>query len=141
MTALDNKFFEAYKLLEERCNEIYSAKSGVSEYIADMERHMSLAASADFERTYKSLKHLRWLRNQIAHNASGGSFCKKEDYDALKGFYTELLRGEDPLTRLKAAKKRTAAGRKKENGGSVWFLAFGILITVFILIAIAIVSR
>lgn len=141
MTPTDNKFFEAYKLLEERCNEIYSAKSGVSEYIADMERHMSVAASADFEREYKALKHLRWLRNQIAHSASGEAFCKKEDIEALKSFYNRLLRGEDPLSRLKAAKGRKTAGRKTENDGSVWFFVCGILITVFIIIAIAVVSR
>ena len=79
MTALDNKFFEEYKKLESACNGIYSSKRGVSEYINDMERY-SAAGIADvsgWERDCKSLKHLRWVRNQIAHSPSSGSVCKK----------------------------------------------------------------
>ena len=55
MTALDNKFFEEYKMLDKLCKEIYSAQNGVSEYISDMETQLNAGSEAipDFEKDYK----------------------------------------------------------------------------------------
>lgn len=142
MTSADNKFFEAYKQLEQKCNEIYSAKSGVSEYIADMERQRDFARNLpDFERDYKNLKHLRWIRNQIAHGAGGGTVCKKEDYEALKDFYARLLKGNDPLARIKMSKRAAKGGRRNGTGNAIFFLIFAAVIFAFILIAVVLVSR
>lgn len=65
----DNEFFEEYKRLEHLCSDMYSCKNGVSQYIEDMEsrspRETSLISS--WYTDYKLLKHLRWIRNRIAH--------------------------------------------------------------------------
>ncbi len=142
MTALDNKFFEEYKRLESACNGIYSSKRGVSEYINDMERYSAagIAGVSGWERDCKSLKHLRRVRNLIAHRPSCCSDCKYEDLEALNGFYSRLLKRDDPLSRLKRAGRRnTKRCRQKEN--AVYFLTAFIITAIFIIAAIVLIAR
>lgn len=147
MTALDNKFFEEYKMLDKLCKEIYSAQNGVSEYISDMETQLNAGSEAipDFEKDYKTLKHLRWVRNQIAHTPAADAICKKEDFAALKKFYGRILKGEDPLIKLKVqrTKKRGHTRRKYEKSGenSRYFFIIFIATLIFLIIAVLLISR
>ena len=66
MIELNIEFQEEYKRLDSPCKDIFYSKDGVSEYIRQME---SVAFAdrrfyADWEKDYKLLKHLSWIRNQ-----------------------------------------------------------------------------
>ena len=107
MKKADNAFFEAFKELETLCGEIYSCRSGVSEYILDMEKNMSEGEKKveNWTNDYKTLKHLRWVRNKIAHEAGDTQISEDKDLDAVCAFRDRVIRGKDPITLLNKAKK------------------------------------
>lgn len=107
MKKADNAFFEAFKELETLCGEIYSCRSGVSEYILDMEKNMSEGERkiGNWANDYKTLKHLRWVRNKIAHEAGDIQISEDQDLDAVCAFRDRVIRGKDPITLLNKAKK------------------------------------
>ena len=117
MQALDNDFFELYKRLDNCCRDIYSSRNGVSEYIVQMEQYTSGKYRVyAWDEDYKMLKHLRWIRNQIAHDSRGFSFCQPQDIKALQNFYNRLLSGQDPLALLrKSMKSETQKKEQKTN--------------------------
>lgn len=98
MNELEIKFFEEYTIVEKICNDMYFSKSGVSDYIAHMEEvsYTDSARISNWNDNYKSLKHLRWLRNQIAHG--GENYTVTElDLSNLKQFHQDILNSNDPL--------------------------------------------
>ena len=107
MKKADNAFFEAFKELETLCGEIYSCRSGVSEYILDMEKNMSEGERkiGNWANDYKTLKHLRWVRNKIAHEAGDIQISEDQDLDAVCAFRDRVIRGKDPITLLIRARK------------------------------------
>lgn len=48
---------------------------------------------------YKMLKHIRWVRNKIAH-CEGSSECTKNDIIYVKQFYQRIIKQEDPFSIL-----------------------------------------
>ena len=102
MTPTDNTFFEEYKRLDRICSDMYSVSGGVSQYILDMENHFSEGTGVvdNWKQTYGELKHLRWVRNQIAHEASGGSISSDHDLMILQAITLNILQQEDPLALL-----------------------------------------
>jgi hypothetical protein len=70
----------------------------VTEYINQMEDN-DLRGSRivpNWNEKYKMLKHLRWLRNQIAHD-SGAPELIESDLLELQNFHKQLLKQSDPL--------------------------------------------
>ena len=61
---------------------------------------------------YKKLKHLRWLRNKIAHE-SGAPDLTENDLIELQNFHNQLLKQVDPLAEL--WKKRRVYKRNAVN--------------------------
>ena len=53
----------------------------------------------NWDKKLKDLKHLRWLRNQIAHD-NGVYEVTEQDLLDIKLFHDELLTQEDPLALL-----------------------------------------
>ena len=106
MTATDNAFFEEYKRLDRICSDMYSASGGVSQYILDMENHSSdgVRLVDGWEQIYGVLKHLRWIRNRIAHEASESSISCDQDLKMLREITSSILRQCDPLALLYAKK-------------------------------------
>ena len=109
----DNEFFEEYKRLEKLCSEIYGVPNGVSAYIADME---GKAAQGRYriplwETDYKTLKHLRWVRNELAHNTYTYVFSEPLDVRQAQDFRQRILTEQDPLTRL----QRVNAARRSQQ--------------------------
>ena len=124
MQTLDMTFFEEFKRLESVCNDMFSCKSGVTEYINRMEQSAGRGriVVANWDADYKALKHLRWLRNQIAHDADVAGLCRQEELTQLRRFYKRVLSRQDPLSMLSRAAKskqppakapRSAAGSEK----------------------------
>lgn len=102
MEILDNEFFEAYKRLDKLCREIFDCKNGVSEYISQMENMPNgRYRIASWDSDYKMLKHLRWLRNQIAHDTTGNSISTQEDILWAESFYNRIMEQKDPFSQLR----------------------------------------
>ena len=132
MNKLDNEFFETYKDVERYCSDKLNCEHGVSEYILELEKN-----HLQSNKTYKSLKHLRWVRNQIAHNSDDISFSTVKDLEDLISFYNSLKTGKDILSYTYKAKKsnqntykQVPVENKKEQ------LQFGNLIKAFLFITI-----
>ena len=113
MQELDNEFFESYKRLDRLCSDIYGCRNGVSLYIKDMERtpYQDQPASPTWTQAYKTLKHLRWVRNQIAHDPGPVQICEASDIQAVNSFYNDIMFGRDPLTQLRRYREASTAAK------------------------------
>ncbi len=112
MRDLNIDFMDLYKRTDRFIRDAYSSSEGVSEYIRLME--------ADFVRgnvnirgwnsDYDNLKHIRWIRNQLAHEVSYDcDICSEGDYEWLEGFYKRLFSSDDPLAALRKTDMKPAA--------------------------------
>lgn len=128
------EFQEDYKALDKLCKECLSSDVGVTEYINLMDAtpigDRRLVPSWDED--YKKIKHIRWVRNQLAHEvgAMEAGICGEEELTFVKIFYNRMFSGNDPLTLLRKAKeqesRRVAEAKrmarqddaKQENGVS-----------------------
>ena len=111
---LDNEFFEAYKHLDNLCSDIYGCRNGVSQYIEDMEHvsYQERLAVPSWEQVYKMLKHLRWVRNRIAHDSGEIQICEECDIQDVNNFYDDIMSGCDPLTQLRRYREHRAPVKK-----------------------------
>lgn len=106
------EFFEKYKKLDALCGDMFSCKNGVSEYITSMESRgldgfKQIESWDDF---YRTLKHLRWIRNKIAHESSEDEpVCKPQDILLLNEVYNQLIDRSDPLALIS---KKSAKSKK-----------------------------
>lgn len=118
---LDNQFFEEYKRVDRICADMYSARQGVSEYIADMERRSASETSGiiTWDRDYKQLKHLRWIRNRIAHENDTFQICSISDIQDIQNFYNRILSGKDPIAMLERTSKSSVTERNRRSG-NIW---------------------
>lgn len=98
----EKALFDEYKRLDAICRDMFSSVQGVSEYIRQMEQipsHRRYKVPM-WEEDYRTLKHLRWLRNKIAHDTSATD-CGPDDIAQLEDFYDRILHSEDPLASLR----------------------------------------
>ena len=119
MEPLDNEFFEKYKSLERLCSDMYSCKNGVSLYIEDMESRSPRETSSisSWDTDYKLLKHLRWIRNRIAHDTGNYQICSISDIQEIQEFYERILSGRDSIALLE--KSKTVGNQPKEKKQAV----------------------
>ena len=118
MTKLETDFLDEYKRTDNMIKGAYSCQNGVSEYISMMEKSPGNRAAliSSWNADYKMLKHLRWLRNRIAHD-TGSTELKASDLDDLKGFRKRFLKGQDPLA-LSGELKKTSDSKKTSSKAS-----------------------
>ena len=105
MHPLDNEFFDEYKRLDRLCSDMYSSRGGVGLYIEDMERNAFNGRRfvPNWEAAYMKLKHLRWIRNRIAHDPDELNICTEQDISDIGLFYDSILSRQDPLALLHQA--------------------------------------
>ena len=108
----DNEFFEEYKRLNKLCAEIYGDFNGVSAYIADMESKNVRSYGPSWDADYKMLKHVRWVRNQIAHEAADYQISNSEDLAFVRDYRSRILAGQDALALFEKAKRSAPAYRE-----------------------------
>lgn len=98
MDAVQIELLEEYKYVDSICRDILSAEKGVTAYIEQMEATPPAiwCKIAGWDDDYRKLKHIRWLRNQIAHD-TGYVQCTSSDVAWLKAFHNRLLTQRDPL--------------------------------------------
>lgn len=98
-----SSFFEEYKSLDNLCKDILESEKGVSEYIERMENEeRGKMIVADWERDYKKLKSMRYIRNKLAHDdgAYESDLCTDRDIAWVRDFQDRIMNEEDPLTVL-----------------------------------------
>lgn len=135
MKKRDIDFFERYKKLDVFIGDMFSCNNGVSEYINKMEQtSFSLQKKVKtWDSDYKTLKHLRWVRNKIAHETGVGTetFSTKEDIDDVSDFYNRVLNRKDPLSIVNKGLKKGSKKRK-----SCYGIVLASIILAIILIAV-----
>jgi hypothetical protein len=111
------EFQEEYKRLDALCKDMLSGEYGITQYINEMEKYSALGKYKieDWEHDYKDLKHVRWVRNQLAHEVGAlqSGICKQSDLLFVKGFHHRILKGKDPLALLR---KDIDKPQKKKEG-------------------------
>lgn len=126
MNKTNSIFFNEYKRLEKLLNDMYEESHGVTRYIEDMKKRCPDSTEL------KTLKHLRYIRNRLAHEA--GAFdencATQNDILWIKDFYERVLDGKDPLS----AKKKQY--RKKSSKWKTVFITVIILVVISVLIAV-----
>ncbi len=107
MLECDRELFDEYKRLEALCRDMFSCQHGVSEYISQMEQIPSYIKNQipSWDKDYRTLKHLRWLRNRIAHETTETG-CSFNDIEQLKNFYSRILNRQDPLAAARKVKQK-----------------------------------
>ena len=117
MQPADNEFFEEYKHLDKLCGDMYSCRNGISEYIDQMDNksYKGSPLIPSWNSDYKMLKHIRWVRNQIAHDSGSYQVSEPEDLEFVRNFYDRIFSGQDPLTLLRKEEEKAAERIKNHN--------------------------
>ena len=99
MDNIEILFFEEYKKLDNLCKDLFKSDRGVSQYIEEMEctPFTKSRLVESWQGDYKMLKHVRWIRNNIAHN-NECSGCSKSDVKSVKDFYKKIINQKDPFS-------------------------------------------
>ena len=118
---------ELYKSVDVRIRERFGTADGVSEYIRRLEQLPQSAKAgsrlACIRQDHRMLKHLRWARNMLAHEASySDEILKDGDMEWLDVFSRELRQSRDILSTFdgktnrnkKKSAKHTLADRIRE---------------------------
>lgn len=108
-------FMQSYKRLDNLCKDTNDV--GITGYIEDMERTLGGEYRVNgWKNDYYTLKHYRYVRNQIAHEeyATEENMCSQEDAEWIDGFYRRIMTQTDPL----ALYQKSTIPRKAENSSS-----------------------
>lgn len=99
MNELDIRFFEEYKKADKLCKDIFLSDIGISTYIEEMEKiSIHYDVILGWRDWYYTLKHLRWVRNQIAHSSDDYGFSNEKDLNDIINFTKCILELSDPYT-------------------------------------------
>lgn len=102
------EFLEIYKNLDELCRQILSSDRGGSEYIDEMDfDNQRGRLVAGWERDYKQLKRMRWIRNCLVHevDAFDKNLVNVDDIEWLHTFYNRIMECTDPFSLLPQSDK------------------------------------
>lgn len=112
------EFLEKYKKLDELCKQILSSDRGVSGYIDEMGNdsrgHQMITG---WERDYKQLKKMRWIRNRLVHETDSfeDNLVNIEDIEWLHTFYHRIMECTDPFSLLYQSENRNEKKGKQEK--------------------------
>ena len=105
MYSSDAEFFSKYKKMDNMVKDMYGP-GGISRYIELLEQNRSNYIISKNWEFYRQLKHLRWVRNQIAHSDEKDSFATAEDMENLDAIYEAFLNRNDPMYLMKAEEEK-----------------------------------
>lgn len=113
------EFQEEYKRLDALCRECFKSKEGVSEYIRQMENvpWNDRRFVPSWESDYKTLKHMRWLRNRLAHEVGSlnSQVCTQDDVAWIMAFHRKILEVCDPLAVVSKEQKQRSLNRQADS--------------------------
>ena len=111
------EFLEIYKNLDELCKQVLSSDRGVSEYIDEMSNESQGYRVASWERDYKILKKMRWIRNRLVHETDSfeDNLVNVEDIEWLHTFYHRIMECTDPFSLLHQSENMNRKTGKQEK--------------------------
>ena len=142
LDSLDYEFFEEYKRLDRLCADMYNSRQGISTYIEKMEENFAQGEQQidSWRQDYNLLKHLRWIRNKIAHEYDCAGYAGENDLEDIAELYHRFLNMQDPLTLLRRISQRKIKQEKvfvSDDAQSIsakGFLSAGVAFIAFILL-------
>jgi hypothetical protein len=119
MTPLDTELFNEFKRLDKLLKESRDTERGVSDYIDDMKEVPLYESDSipDWDLDLDRLWYCRHLRNKLAHDtvSEDHPLCDPENVEFLKSFYARVLRGDDPLARLRKYRIQVRQARARST--------------------------
>lgn len=117
------EFLENYKYLDELCRQILSSERGISEYIEEMSNVRQGYRVAGWERDYKKLKKMRWIRNRLVHETDSfeDNLVNEEDTEWLHIFYCRIMECTDPFSLLHQSENINRKTEKQEKDRETTF--------------------
>ena len=114
------ELLEEYKYVDAICRDMLGAEKGVTTYIEQLDETPMTVRYwiTEWNDEYRQLKHIRWLRNQIAHS-TGYVECTQSDLDWLKGFHNRLLTQQDLLAKAHRVIKESQIQRQQQLAKTV----------------------
>ena len=120
MDAIQIEFLEEYKYVDKICREMLGAEKGVTAYIEQLDETPMTVRYwiTEWNHEYRQLKHIRWLRNKIAHSTEYVE-CTHSDLDWLKGFHNRLLTQQDLLTKAHRVIQESQIQKQQQQAKTV----------------------
>lgn len=119
MLNINLEFQEEYKKLDKLCKDLFSSKDGITQYINEMDQTYSEYRRYinDWNYVYKTLKHMRYIRNKLAHDigAFEENLCSLSDINWLVNFYDSILNCNDPLAELRRIEDQFKQTKNKKS--------------------------
>lgn len=116
---LSIEFQEEYKRLDRLCKDYLASAEGVSEYIRQMESTSihDRCYVCSWENDYKQLKHVRWIRNQFAHEVGtlNSNICTEADLIWVINFHNRIIDGNDPFTIIRKAQSAETIEKQQNH--------------------------
>ena len=114
------ELLDEYKYVDKICREMFGTEKGVTTYIEQLDETPVTVRYwiTEWNDEYRQLKHIRWLRNQIAHS-TGSVECSQADVDWLKGFHNRLLTQQDLLAKAHRVIKESQIQRQQQLAKTV----------------------
>ncbi|MBR5157478.1 MAG: hypothetical protein IKW59_06905 [Clostridia bacterium] len=109
-------FIDSYKHLEKLCGEILNDDRRLSAYIDEMINTPNGNYYVNnWDDDLKTLKHYRWVRNQISHEpgCNESNMCDPKDELWLNHFYSRIMKQTDPLSMYRKARSSTNNSRSR----------------------------
>ena len=120
MDAIQIKLLEEYKYVDAICRDMLGTEKGVSAYIEQLDETPMTVRYwiTEWNDEYRQLKHIRWLRNQIAHS-TGNVECTQSDLEWLKGFHNRLLTQQDLLAKARRVIQESQIQRQQQQAKNI----------------------
>jgi hypothetical protein len=120
MDTVQIELLEEYKYVDAICRDMLGAEKGVSAYIEQLDETPVTVRYwiTDWKDEYRQLKHIRWLRNQIAHSTESVE-CSQADVDWLKGFHNRLLTQQDLLAKAHRVIKESQIQKQQQQAKTI----------------------
>ena len=120
MDAIQIEYLEEYKYVDAICRDMFGAEKGVTAYIEQLDKTPVTVRYwiTEWNDEYKQFKHIRWLRNQIAHSTESVE-CSQADVDWLKGFHNRLLTQQDLLAKARRVVQESQIQREQQLAKTV----------------------
>lgn len=130
------KFLDEYNSLDQLIKDAFNSEKGVSEYIDRMYDNVTDKNKAkNFDNTLKTLKDLRYKRNQLAHGdvSMRDNYVDEDDIDNVIYLYNLMIDRKDPLAVINKNKTKVKTNKKNKNSN------YGLLVSLIILIILYII--
>lgn len=120
MDAIQIELLEEYKYVDAICRDMLGAEKGVSAYIEQLDETPMTVRYwiTEWNDEYRQIKHIRWLRNQIAHS-TGSVECSQADLEWLKRFHNRLLTQQDLLAKAHRVIQESQIQRQQQLAKTV----------------------